>query len=101
MSEQEFDFNADLSDLILQAEPDVVPPVSAARKVGMSLRLDPAVMKELLDRAAERGVGHTVLAAELIEAGLAGMRDEALVPLADVQRVIAQLARRSATPPAA
>ena len=66
----------------------------------MSLRLDPAVMKELLERAAERGVGHTVFAAELIEAGLAGMRDQAMVPLADVQRVIAQLAS-GATPPAA
>ena len=99
MGKPEVDFDADLSDLILQAEPDLVPPASAARKVGMSLRLDPAVMKELLDRAAERGVGHTVLAAELIEAGLAGLRDQALVPLADVQRVIAQLARRS--PPAA
>ena len=100
MREPEIDFEGDLSGLILQAEPDVLPPVSATKKVGMSLRLDPAVMKELLERAAERGVGHTVLAAELIEAGLAGMRDQAMVPLADVQRVIAQLAR-GATPPAA
>jgi hypothetical protein len=100
MREPEIDFNGDLSDLILQAEPDVLPPVSATKKVGMSLRLDPTAMKELLDRAAERGVGHTVLAAELIEAGLAGMRDQAMVPLADVQRVLAQLAR-STSPPAA
>lgn len=100
MREPEIDFEGDLSGLILQAQPDVLPPVSATRKVGMSLRLDPAVMKELLERAAERGVGHTVLAAEFIEAGLAGMRDQAMVPLADVQRAIAQLAR-GATPPAA
>lgn len=100
MREPEIDFDADLSDLILQAEPDLVPPVSATKKIGMSLRLDPAVMKELLDRSAERGIGHTTLAAELIEAGLAGMREQALVPLADVQRAIAQLAR-NVNPPAA
>jgi hypothetical protein len=100
MREPDFDFEGDQSDLILQARPDLLPPVSATKKVGMSLRLDPALMKELLDRAAERGIGHTVLAAELIEAGLASLREQAMVPLADVQRVIAQLAR-SATPPAA
>ena len=53
-------------------------------------------MKELLDRAGERGIGHTTLAAELIQAGLASMRDQTMVPLADVQRVIAQLAHPAA-----
>jgi hypothetical protein len=100
MRDPEIDFEGDLSDLILRAEPDLIPPVSTSKKLGMSLRLDPAVAKELLDRAAERGIGHTSLAAELIEAGLAAMRDQTMVPLADVQRVIARLAR-SAPPPAA
>jgi hypothetical protein len=96
MREPEIDFEADLSGLILNAEPDVLPPASATKKVGMSLKLDPAIMKELLDRAGERGIGHTTLAAELIQAGLASMRDQTMVPLADVQRVIAQLAHPAA-----
>jgi hypothetical protein len=56
-------------------------------------------MYELLQRAEQRGIGHTVLAAELIEAGLASMREQVMVPLADVRRVLAQLARNA--PPAA
>lgn len=99
MSEPQFDFDSDLSDALLDAEPDLVPPISATAKVGISLRLPSSVLQELMQRAEERGLGHTVLAAELIEAGLAGMRDQALVPLADVQRALAQLAR--STPPAA
>lgn len=94
-----FNFEADLSDLLTAAEPDLLPPVSSTAKVGMSLRLPSPVMQELLQRADERGIGHTTLAAELIEAGLAAMREQAMVPLADVQRVLAQLARN--TPPAA
>jgi len=91
----------DLSDAIGRAEPDMLPPVSSGRKVGMSLRLDPDVMRQLLNESAQRGIGHTVLAQELIEAGLAAMHaEQAMVPLADVQRALAQLARR-ATPPAA
>lgn len=97
----EVDFEGDLSSQIAQAVPDVVPPVTETSKVGMSLRLSPAVFQELLGRAAERGIGHTVLAAELITAGLVGMREPtAMVALADVQRVLAQLAQQ-ATPPAA
>ncbi|MFZ0160974.1 MAG: hypothetical protein WAL50_18230 [Kineosporiaceae bacterium] len=99
MSEPQFDFTSDLSDVLRDAEPELMPPISATAKVGMSLRLPSSVMQELMQRADERGLGHTVLAAELIEAGLAAMREQALVPLADVQRVLAQLAR--STPPAA
>lgn len=102
MREPEVDLDrTDLSDVIGRAEPDLLPPVSSGPKVGMSLRLDPDVMKQLLHEAAQRGIGHTVLAQELIEAGLAAMHaEQAMVPLADAQRVLAQLARR-ATPPAA
>jgi hypothetical protein len=101
MREPEFDLDStDLSDAIGRAQPDLVPPVSAGPKIGMSLRLEPDVMKQLLNEAAQRGIGHTVLAQELIVAGLAAMHaDQAMVPLADVQRVLAQLARR-ATPAA-
>jgi hypothetical protein len=94
-----FNFDADMSDLLADAEPDLLPPASTTAKIGMSLRLPSPVMQELLQRADERGIGHTVLAAELIQAGLAAMRDQAMVPLADVQRVLAQLARN--IPPAA
>lgn len=102
MREPEFDLDStDLSDVIGRAEPGLLPKVSAGPKVGMSLRLDPDVMKQLLHEASQRGIGHTVLAQELIEAGLAAMHaDQAMVPLADVQRALAQLARRAA-PPAA
>jgi hypothetical protein len=101
MREPEFDLDStDLSDAIGRAEPDLVPPVSSGPKIGMSLRLEPDAMKQLLNEAAQRGIGHTVLAQELIVAGLAAMHaDQAMVPLADVQRVLAQLARR-ATPAA-
>jgi hypothetical protein len=101
MREPEFDLDStDLSDAIGRAEPDLVPPVSSGPKIGMSLRLEPDVMKQLLNEAAQRGIGHTVLAQELIVAGLAAMHaDQTMVPLADVQRVLAQLARR-ATPAA-
>jgi hypothetical protein len=101
MREPEFDLDStDLSEAIGRAEPDLVPPVSSGPKIGMSLRLEPDVMKQLLNEAAQRGIGHTVLAQELIVAGLAAMHaDQTMVPLADVQRVLAQLARR-ATPAA-
>lgn len=102
MREPELDLDrTDLSDAIGRAEPGLIPPVSVSPKVGMSLRLNPDVMRQLLHEAAQRSIGHTVLAQELIEAGLASMHAEkAMVPLADVQRVLAQLARH-ATPPAA
>jgi hypothetical protein len=100
MYEPELDLDrTDLSDAISRAQPDLLPRASAGPKVGMSLRLGPEVMKQLLNEAAQRGIGHTVLAQELIEAGLAAMHaDQAMVPLADVQRALAQIARRATSP---
>lgn len=94
----------DLTDLILTGEPvddDAVPrPSSKVPTVSTSLRLKADVFTELQEAARERGIGHLVLAQQLIEAGLGQLRaEQTLVPLADVQLVLAQLARRR--PPAA
>lgn len=96
--------DADLTGLIRDGEhlpDDAVPrPASRTPTVSTSLRLKVDVFTELQDAARERGVGHVVLAQQLIEAGLAQLRaDRSLVPLADVQLALARLARR--TPPAA
>lgn len=93
--------NTDLTELIDHATPVEMPKPTGGPKVSTSLRLDPGVWAELQAEAAKRGIGHLVLAQELIEAGLAAMRaDQTMVPLSDVQRLLAQLARR-ANPPAA
>ena len=96
--------DGDLADLIRNGDPlddDAVPrPASKVPTVSTSLRLKVDVFTELQEAARERGIGHLVLAQQLIEAGLAQLRAErTLVALADVQLVLAQLARR--TPPAA
>lgn len=90
--------NTDLTPFIEaaagQPQPEM-PRATGKPKVTMTLRMDPDVVLELVDAAKHRGVGHTTLAQELIVAGLASMRAEkTMVPLADVQRVIAQLAGR-------
>ncbi len=48
----------------------------------------------LAERAGARGVGATTLMRQFIEAGVAEMDDSAVVPLADVRRVLAALARQ-------
>lgn len=102
MMDPEIDLDStDLTALIESACPVQMPKPATGPKVSTSLRLDVRVMEELQAEAAKRGLGHTVLAQELIEAGLAAMRaDQTMVPLADVQRVLAQLARRAGSPAA-
>ena len=101
MCDPELDLDrTDLTDAIGRAEPGLTPRYRPAQDRHV-LRLDPDVMRQLLQEAAQRGIGHTVLAQELIIAGLAAMHaEQAMVPLADVQRVLAQLARRASTPAA-
>jgi hypothetical protein len=81
--------------------PTMPKPSSKAPTVSTSLRLKVDVFAELQAAAEKRGTGHLVLAQQLIEAGLAQLRedDDTMVPLADVRLVLAQLARR--TTPAA
>jgi len=102
MSKPEIDLDTtDLTALIDAAVPVQMPKPTSGPKVSTSVRLDVDVYDELQSEAAKRGIGHTVLMQELIEAGLAAMRaDQTLVPLSDVQRLLALLARR-ARPPAA
>lgn len=101
--------DSDLAGQILAAGTDSgtdggVPPMpkpsSRTPTVSTSLRLKVDVFSELQAAAQTRGIGHLVLAQQLIEAGLAQLReDDAMVPLADVRLLLAQLARR--TTPAA
>ncbi|WP_088312479.1 hypothetical protein [Kineosporia sp. R_H_3] len=101
--------DSDLTGHILDAAGDVAgemaapampKPASKTPTVSTSLRLKVDVFAELQAAAQTRGIGHLVLAQQLIEAGLAQLReDDAMVPLADVRLLLAQLARR--TTPAA
>jgi hypothetical protein len=98
-----FDLDSDLTDLIRDAQPgDLLPsPAPGGPKVAVPVRVSPSTLEELKRLAAERGVGHTTLMAQLVEAAVAEMTadDRAMVPLAEVRRIIAQLA--VGRPPAA
>src|SRR5512144_113395 len=100
MSEPGFDLdNTDLVPYIQQA---LLPkPAPGGPKVAIPVRLSPATVDALKQLAESRGVGYTTLMAQVIEAAVAEMTadEQAMVPLADVRRALAQLARR--TPPAA
>jgi hypothetical protein len=93
----------DLVPLIQQAQPGLLPrPASdAGPKVAIPVRLSPSTVDALRQLAETRDIGYTTLMAQIIEASVAEMTadDQAMVPLADVRRAIAQLARR--TSPAA
>jgi len=62
------------------------------------VRLTLTVPERLEEIAEQRGIGHTRLMQQDIEAGLAAevTAEQTMVPLAEVQRAIAQLAARSA-----
>lgn len=71
--------------------PDIAEPM-----IGRSVRLPVSVLKQLEAEAKARGIGPTVLARQFIEAGLADLQaDTAMVPLAEVRRLLAGLAQRS------
>jgi hypothetical protein len=99
MHEPEIDIHAtDLSALLEQARPDPVPPATQAPKIPTSVRLPLPIYERLRQVADARGIGHTQLMLQYIEAGLAGEVDaqQVMVPLADLQQAIARIAARSA-----
>jgi predicted DNA-binding protein len=105
MSEPGFDLDkTDLRPYIQQARPDLLPRPApdAGPKIAVPVRLSPDVIESLKQLAQQRGIGYTTLMAQIIESAVAEMTvdDQAMVPLADVRRAIAQLARRAASPAA-
>jgi hypothetical protein len=86
-----------LADILADgAEAGLPVPDTAEPMIGRSLRLPVSVSQQLEAEARARGIGPTVLARQLIEAGLADLHaDTAMVPLAEVRRLLAGLARRT------
>jgi predicted DNA-binding protein len=70
------------------------PPETDAPMISRSLRLPVDLDRQLREHARARGLGSATLMRQLIEAGLAELDDTVVVPLADVRRVLAELARR-------
>jgi predicted DNA-binding protein len=58
------------------------------------LRLPLDMDQRIREVAEARGIGATTLMRQFIEAGLAELDESAVVPLADVHRVLAALARQ-------
>ena len=90
-----------LADVIANgAEAHLPAPDTSEPMVTRSVRLPVSLSRQLDQAATDRGIGPTVLARQFIEAGLAELHaDTTMVPLADVQRLLASLAHRQ--PPAA
>ena len=61
--------------------------------VSRSLRLSLALDQRIREVAEARGIGATTLMRQFIEAGLADLDDTAVVPLADVRRLLSSLAQ--------
>ena len=76
------------ADTVGLSTPDTAEPM-ITRSLRLSLDLDTA----LRDLAAERGIEATTLMREILQAWVTGADISAVVRLADVQRVIASLAR--------
>ncbi len=86
--------NRDLSAVIASgAEINLPAPDTDVPMVSRSLRLPVDLDQRIRELAEARGVGATTLMRQFIEAGLADLDDSAVVPLADVRRVLAVLAR--------
>jgi predicted DNA-binding protein len=64
--------------------------------VSRSLRLPLDLDERVRELARARGVGATTLMRQFIEAGVMELDETAVVPLADVRRVLAALARHQA-----
>lgn len=86
----------DLSAALAEARPDTVPPATQPPKVPTSVRLTLSVYERLQAVAASKGVGHTQLMAQYIEAGLAAEEtsSQIMVPVAEVQQALAQIVAR-------
>ena len=83
-----------LATVLIDGRPvDLPVPDSEVPMVSRSLRLPLEVDQRIRDVAQKRGVGATTLMRQFIEAGLAELDDTAVIPLADVRRVLAALAR--------
>jgi predicted DNA binding CopG/RHH family protein len=103
MSDPEFDFEADQSHLIRGARPDVLPkPTPGGPRVNVPVRIAPDTLEVLKQLAEQRGVGHTTLMAEMVEAAVAELTApaQAMIPAAEVRHFIEQLAARSRHPAA-
>ncbi|GAB0107995.1 hypothetical protein JMUB6875_69980 [Nocardia sp. JMUB6875] len=83
-----------LSDLISTGADAQLPvPDSSEPMITRSLRIPLDLDTQLRDLAEERGIGATTLMREILQAWVTGADTSAVVRLADVQRVIASLAR--------
>ncbi len=76
------------------AEASLPVPDTDIPMVSRSLRLPIDLDQRIRELAESRGVGATTLMRQFIEAGVAELDDTAVVPLADVHRVLAALARQ-------
>ena len=87
-----------MSELLADAQPDLIAARTEPPKIPTSVRLPLPELERLKEIAEQRGIGHTRLMQQYIEAGLAAEvnAEQTMVPLAEVQRAIAQLAARSA-----
>lgn len=87
-------FNRNLADVIADGVDANLPvPDTDVPMVSRSLRLPIDVDQRIRDAAEARGIGATTLMRQFIEAGLAELDESVAVPLADVRRVLAALAR--------
>jgi predicted DNA-binding protein len=89
-------FDQDLSAVIANgADANLPVPDTDVPMVSRSLRLPVDVDQRIRAAAEARGIGATTLMRQFVEAGLADLDDSAVVPLAEVHRVLAALARPS------
>jgi predicted DNA-binding protein len=87
--------NRNLSDAITEGvEAGLPTPDTDVPMVSRSLRLPIDLDQRIRELAEARGVGATTLMRHIIEAGVAEFDDDAVVPLADVHRALAALARQ-------
>jgi hypothetical protein len=86
----------DMSALLVDARPDTVPSAAQPPKVPTSVRLPLGIFERLQAIAATRGIGHTQLMCQYIEAGLAAEEasNQVMVPLSEVQQALAQIVAR-------
>jgi predicted DNA-binding protein len=89
--------NRSLADLIAHgAEAGLPVPDTEVPMISRSLRLPLDLDERVRALAAARGIGPTTLMRQLVEAGVMDLEDTALVPLADVRRALAAIARPAA-----
>jgi predicted DNA-binding protein len=73
--------------------PELPAPDTDEPMKSVSLRLPLDLEQAIRAAAAARGIPHTTLMRQFIEAGMAGLdAEQYLVPLADAQRLLASLA---------